>query len=104
MAGLLVLGSRTTGFPFPSDHAVMAGAVTAGLFLVARRLGRCAPRRGLTPRTLARPPSPGNNARLTSLLPRPMIHGSSYSMIWYPSVLKAATVGPGRLAAGEESI
>jgi len=36
---LLVLASRTSDFSFPSDHAVMAGAVTAGLFLVSKRLG-----------------------------------------------------------------
>jgi membrane-associated phospholipid phosphatase len=36
---LLVLGSRTSDFAFPSDHAVMAGAVAAGLLLVSRRLG-----------------------------------------------------------------
>jgi undecaprenyl-diphosphatase len=36
---LLVLASRTSDFSFPSDHAVMAGAVAAGLLLVRRRLG-----------------------------------------------------------------
>jgi membrane-associated phospholipid phosphatase len=36
---LLVLASPTLDFSFPSDHAVMAGAVTAGVFLVSRRLG-----------------------------------------------------------------
>lgn len=36
---LLVLASRTSDFSFPSDHAVMAGAVTAGVLLVSRRLG-----------------------------------------------------------------
>jgi membrane-associated phospholipid phosphatase len=36
---LLVLASRTSDFSFPSDHAVMAGAVAAGLLLVSRRLG-----------------------------------------------------------------
>lgn len=36
---LLVLATPTLDFPFPSDHAVMAGAVTAALFLVSRRLG-----------------------------------------------------------------
>jgi undecaprenyl-diphosphatase len=36
---LLVLATRTTDFSFPSDHAVMAGAVAAGLLLVRRRLG-----------------------------------------------------------------
>ena len=37
--GLLVLATRTTDVSFPSDHSVMAGAATAGLFLVAKRLG-----------------------------------------------------------------
>jgi membrane-associated phospholipid phosphatase len=35
----LVLVTRTHDFSFPSDHAVMAGAVTVGLLLVDRRLG-----------------------------------------------------------------
>jgi undecaprenyl-diphosphatase len=35
---VLVLVSRSTDFSFPSDHAVMAGSVTAGLFLVNRKL------------------------------------------------------------------
>jgi membrane-associated phospholipid phosphatase len=35
----LVLVSKTTDPSFPSDHAAMAGAVAAGLFLVAWRLG-----------------------------------------------------------------
>ena len=35
----LVLVSRSTDPSFPSDHAVMAGAVTAGVLLVHRRLG-----------------------------------------------------------------
>ena len=35
----LVLVSRSTDAAFPSDHAVMAGAVTAGVLLVHRRLG-----------------------------------------------------------------
>jgi len=35
----LVLVSHSTDFSFPSDHAVMAGAVAAGLWLVDRRLG-----------------------------------------------------------------
>ena len=33
------LVSRAHDYSFPSDHAVMAGAVAAGLFLVNRRLG-----------------------------------------------------------------
>ena len=36
---VLVLVPRTTDFSFPSDHAVMAGAVAAGLWWVDRRLG-----------------------------------------------------------------
>ena len=36
---ILVLAQHTTGPAFASDHAVMAGAVTAGMFLVSRRLG-----------------------------------------------------------------
>jgi membrane-associated phospholipid phosphatase len=34
-----VLVARSSDFSFPSDHAVMAGAVAAGVFLVSRRLG-----------------------------------------------------------------
>ncbi|HET8616028.1 MAG TPA: phosphatase PAP2 family protein [Actinomycetales bacterium] len=37
--GLLRLVSPTADFSFPSDHCVMAGAVTLGLLLVSRRLG-----------------------------------------------------------------
>ncbi|HJP78245.1 MAG TPA: phosphatase PAP2 family protein [Pseudonocardiaceae bacterium] len=36
--GLLVLADRSTDFSFPSDHATMAGAVAAGLFLARRRV------------------------------------------------------------------
>lgn len=36
---ILVLTPRTTDYGFPSDHATMAGAVTAGLFLVHPLLG-----------------------------------------------------------------
>src|ERR1700712_414221 len=39
LPGILVLAPPTPDPAFPSDHAVMAGAVTAGLFLVNRRLG-----------------------------------------------------------------
>ena len=39
LPGLLVLATPTTDPGFPSDHAVVAGAVLAGLFLVARQLG-----------------------------------------------------------------
>ena len=39
---LLVLASRTSDFSFPSDHAVMAGAVAAGLLLVSHWLGTIA--------------------------------------------------------------
>ena len=34
-----VLVARSSDFSFPSDHAVMAGAVAAGVWLVSRRLG-----------------------------------------------------------------
>ena len=40
--GLLVLAHRSSDFSFPSDHAVMAGAATAGLWLVSRALGALA--------------------------------------------------------------
>jgi membrane-associated phospholipid phosphatase len=36
---ILVLVTRSADYSFPSDHAVMAGAVAAGLLLVDRRLG-----------------------------------------------------------------
>lgn len=36
---ILVLAQRSADFSFPSDHAVMAGAVATGLWLVSRRLG-----------------------------------------------------------------
>ena len=36
---VLTLVSRSSDHSFPSDHAVMAGAVAAGLWLVDRRLG-----------------------------------------------------------------
>lgn len=36
---ILVLAHRSTDYGFPSDHATMAGAVTAGLFLVNPLLG-----------------------------------------------------------------
>jgi undecaprenyl-diphosphatase len=39
---ILVLAGRSLDPSFPSDHAVMAGAVAAGLFLVDRRLGTVA--------------------------------------------------------------
>jgi undecaprenyl-diphosphatase len=39
LSGILVLVGRTTDVSFPSDHAVMAGAAAAGLWLVERRLG-----------------------------------------------------------------
>lgn len=35
----LVLVARSQDYSFPSDHAVMAGAVTAGVLLAHRRLG-----------------------------------------------------------------
>jgi undecaprenyl-diphosphatase len=37
--GILVLATRSSDFSFPSDHATMAGAVVAGLWLASRRLG-----------------------------------------------------------------
>ena len=40
--GILVLAHRSTDPSFPSDHAVMAGAAAAGLFLVSRTLGTVA--------------------------------------------------------------
>lgn len=40
--GILRLADVTTDFSFPSDHAVMAGAVAAGLLLAHRRLGAIA--------------------------------------------------------------
>lgn len=39
LPNVLVLVHRTSDFSFPSDHAVMAGAVAAGVLLVHRRLG-----------------------------------------------------------------
>ena len=39
LSHVLVLVPRTTDFSFPSDHAVMAGAVAAGLWWADRRLG-----------------------------------------------------------------
>jgi undecaprenyl-diphosphatase len=36
---VLLLVPRSTDFSFPSDHAVMAGAVAAGVLLTHRRLG-----------------------------------------------------------------
>lgn len=39
---VLVLVHRTTDFSFPSDHAVMAGAVAAGVLLANRRIGAVA--------------------------------------------------------------
>ena len=35
----LILAGHSTDFSFPSDHGVMAGAVTAGILLYHRRLG-----------------------------------------------------------------
>jgi membrane-associated phospholipid phosphatase len=39
---LLVLATRSSDFSFPSDHAVMAGAAAAGLWLASRVLGAIA--------------------------------------------------------------
>ena len=38
----LILAGHSADFSFPSDHAVMAGAVTAGLLIYSRRLGLAA--------------------------------------------------------------
>jgi membrane-associated phospholipid phosphatase len=40
--GLLVLATRSSDASFPSDHAVMAGAAAAGLWLASRLLGAIA--------------------------------------------------------------
>jgi undecaprenyl-diphosphatase len=40
--GVLVLASRSADFSFPSDHAVMAGAVAVGLVFVSRLLAALA--------------------------------------------------------------
>jgi membrane-associated phospholipid phosphatase len=42
LPGILVLAQHSPDPALPSDHAVMAGAVVAGLFLVQRCLGWCA--------------------------------------------------------------
>ena len=42
LPNILVLAHRSTDYSFPSDHAVMAGAVAGGLFLVNRRLSAIA--------------------------------------------------------------
>lgn len=39
MSNVLVLVHRSTDYSFPSDHAVMAGAVAMGVLLAHRRLG-----------------------------------------------------------------
>lgn len=39
LSHVLVLAHRSTDPSFPSDHAVVAGAVAAGLFLVSKTLG-----------------------------------------------------------------
>lgn len=39
LQNIVVLAHHSHDPSFPSDHAVMAGAVTAGLFLVSKRLG-----------------------------------------------------------------
>ena len=39
LSHVLVLVSRSTDYSFPSDHAVMAGAVASALMLTDRRLG-----------------------------------------------------------------
>lgn len=42
MAGVEVLVQRAADFSFPSDHAVVARAVTAGLVMVNRKVGAVA--------------------------------------------------------------
>jgi undecaprenyl-diphosphatase len=39
LPSMLLLAHPSSDYSFPSDHAVMAGAVAGGLFLVNRRLG-----------------------------------------------------------------
>ena len=39
LPGAFVLAHRSSDFSFPSDHAVMAGAAAAGIWLVSRKLG-----------------------------------------------------------------
>jgi membrane-associated phospholipid phosphatase len=39
LPGALVLVSRSTDYSYPSDHAVMAGAVTVGVLLANRKAG-----------------------------------------------------------------
>lgn len=39
LSHVTVLVSRSTDYSFPSDHAVMAGAVTAGVLLAHRKIG-----------------------------------------------------------------
>ncbi len=39
LSGVVVLAHRSADASFPSDHAVMAGAVAVGLLYVSRRLG-----------------------------------------------------------------
>jgi membrane-associated phospholipid phosphatase len=47
LSNVHVLGTPSTDASFPSDHATLAGAVIAGLFLVDRRLGAAASVAGL---------------------------------------------------------
>jgi membrane-associated phospholipid phosphatase len=67
LSNIVVLAHRTSDPSFPSDHAVLAGAVAGGLWLVNRRLGAVAvarrggdgfrarlPRRPLRPRRAGR--------------------------------------------------
>jgi membrane-associated phospholipid phosphatase len=42
LPGILVLAQRSADFSFPSDHAVMAGAAAAGLWLCTRSLAAVA--------------------------------------------------------------
>lgn len=42
LRGVEVLVARSTDYSFPSDHAITAGAATAGLWIIARYRGRAA--------------------------------------------------------------
>ena len=55
---LLVLAHRSADGSFPSDHAVMAGAVAGGLWLVSHRLGAVATVAALVGRLAATPLRP----------------------------------------------
>ena len=81
--GLLRLADPTSDFSFPSDHAVMAGAVAAGLLLVSRRLGLVAAAAAVLWR------SPGSTSRRTT---RGTSSPDSRSAL--PSLARLAAVAP----------